>query len=143
MGDRRRTIQQPQQPPLVPSSIPRPSSSTLRQSLAPPTHNNNRQSLLPQNARASTSRQSIAPYSTYDQGGGASQSQSQPFSQGHGGPQVPMTASRVGGNMYHSQQGLTASVARQGVLAQSSRGSMAQSGGGVQGGGGFDYVPPS
>ena len=139
MGDRRRTIQQPSQPPIVPSSIPRPSNASLRQSLAP---SNNRTSLLPPStqARQSTSRQSIAPYSTYDQGGG---SQSQPFSQGHGGiggQQPPMTASRLG-HMYTSQQHSnlgTMSVARNQHLLTSSRGSIAPNQQNI-----YDYVPPS
>jgi len=105
MGDRRRTIQTNQVPPPgVPSSIPRPSHSSLRQSLAPPG-----QSLTSRQSLAVSARQSLAPYSSQSsQGGydsqGSSQGQ-QVFSQGHGGiggsREPPMTVNRSN-HMYSS-----------------------------------------
>ncbi|BGP08795.1 kinetochore-associated Ndc80 complex subunit ndc80 [Rhodotorula toruloides] len=137
MAERRRTIasnQLPYNQPQVPSSIPRPANTGLRQSLAPQAAG--RQSLAPGafggNMRG---RASMAPSAYAGAGGGLGDSQvsssSQPqgsqgaaggsqFSQGHGGP--PMTVSRSG-HTYSSNMGGSMSVARgQGAL----RSSMAQ-----------------
>ncbi|GAA5989700.1 hypothetical protein JCM5350_007361 [Sporobolomyces pararoseus] len=151
MGDRRRTIQSSHQPSgggggNVPSSIPRPSNASLRQSLAP-TSTSSRQSLLPQQQQSMRGRQSIAPYpsssqefigsSQSSQGGGV-------FSQGHGGPPPPppSTISR-NNNMYTSHSMGSMSVSRNQPTLMSSRSSFAQSGGGGGNTLNFDYVPPS
>lgn len=139
MAERRRTIasnQLPYNQQQVPSSIPRPANTALRQSLVPQAAG--RQSLAP-GAFGGTmrGRASMAPsaYGGGGAGGGLGDSQlsssSQPqasqgaatgsqFSQGHGGP--PMTVSRSG-HTYSSNMAGSMSVARgQGAL----RSSMAQ-----------------
>lgn len=96
----------------IPTSVSRPTAAS-RQSLAPTSSNNNRQSLAPARSLGA-SRQSLAPSGSQELGGSQG---SQLFSQGHGGPvrEAPMTGGRS--NMYSSMG--SASVGRSGVLKSS------------------------
>lgn len=116
---RRKTISSSQSGIPVPASANRPSSrQSMAHSQQPPNHiNNSRLSLAPGRSLPA-SRGSLAPSTSHTQLDQLQQSQrqadsaggsqgSQMFSQGHGGPTAPSTASRV--NMYTSQGAMSAS----------------------------------
>lgn len=96
----------------IPTSVSRPTAAS-RQSLAPTSSTNNRQSLAPARSLGA-SRQSLAPSGSQELAGSQG---SQLFPQGHGGPvrEAPMTGGRS--NMYSSMG--SASVGRSGVLKSS------------------------